>query len=59
MLLDIPNDLLPYVRMSKKNGLVRSEDMPEALMPLFEKTRAAIQQADEEWKKELLAPNGE
>ena len=39
MLLDIPNELLPYVRMSKAHGLVHFENMPDELMPLFEQTR--------------------
>ncbi len=39
MLFDIPNELIPYVRISKKQGLVCSEDLPEELMPVFEKAK--------------------
>ena len=56
MLFDVPNELLPYVRMSKKNGLIHSEDMPESLLPLFEKAKADILRATEDWKNELLMP---
>lgn len=56
MLFDIPNKLIPYVRMSKKQGLIHSDDMPESLLPLFEKTKANILRAKEEWKKDLLSP---
>ena len=35
MLIDMPNELIPYVWFSKKNGLVCAEDMPESLRPLY------------------------
>ena len=59
MLFDVPNELLPYVRMSPKEGLVHAPDMPESLLPLFEKTRKEMRKAREAWKKELLTPPGE
>ena len=39
MLFDIPNELIPYVRISKKQGLVCSEELPEELIPVFEKAK--------------------
>lgn len=42
MLIDIPEELIPYVRMSQKHGLVCSENMPEELQPLFETTKASV-----------------
>jgi hypothetical protein len=60
MLMDIPNELLPYVRMSKKQGLVCSDDMPSELIPLFEKTKKVIDGQASDRKKQLqaLKPNG-
>lgn len=42
MQITIPKELMRYVRMSKKEGLVHSPDMPESLAPLFEKTKKLI-----------------
>lgn len=39
MLFDIPNELIPYARISKKQGLVCSDDLPEELAPVFEKAK--------------------
>ena len=39
MLFDIQNELIPYVRISKKQGLVCSDDLPEGLVPAFEKAK--------------------
>ena len=39
MMLRITQELQKYVHMSKKDGLVHSDDMPEELMALFEQTK--------------------
>ena len=59
MLMDIPNELLPYVRMSKKQGLVHSDEMPNELIPLFEKTKKVMDEQASNRKKQLeaLKPN--
>ena len=55
MLMDIPSELLPYVRMSKKQGLVCSDDMPGELIPLFEKTKKVMDEQASDRKKQLQA----
>ena len=59
MLMNIPSELLPYVRMSKKQGLVCSDDMPNELIPLFEKTKKVVDEQASARKKQLesLKPN--
>ena len=59
MLMDIPNELLPYVRMSKKQGLVHSDEIPNELIPLFEKTKKVMDEQASNRKKQLeaLKPN--
>ena len=57
MQISIPKELIEYVRMSKKEGLIHRPDMPNELLPLFEKTKALIssKQADEQaYLKSLL-----
>ena len=39
MMLRIPQELQKYVRMSNKEGLIHSDDMPEELLSLFEETK--------------------
>ncbi len=39
MLFDIPNELIPYVRISKKHGLVCSDELPKELIPAFKKAK--------------------
>ena len=53
MMLRIPQELQKYVRMSKKEGLVRSNDMPEELMLLFEQTKRNVIKAEQNRKNEL------
>ena len=55
MMLRIPQELQKYVRMSKKEGLVHSDDMPEELMPLFEETKRNVIKAEQDRKNELEA----
>lgn len=54
MLLRIPQELQKYVRMSKKDGLIRSDNMPDELKPLFEETRKSIISAEQERRNGLL-----
>lgn len=57
MQISIPKELIEYVRMSKKEGLIHRPDMPNELLPVFEKTKALIlsMQADEQvYLKSLL-----
>lgn len=57
MQISIPKELIKYVRMSKKEGLIHRPDMPNELLPVFEKTKALIlsKQADEQaYLKSLL-----
>ena len=42
MQISIPKELMQYVRMSKKDGLIHRPDMPAELLPLFEKTKTLI-----------------
>lgn len=42
MQIKIPRELLKYVRMSK-GKLIHSEDMPDELKPLFEKTEKQVE----------------
>lgn len=48
MLFDIPNELIPYVRISKKSGLVCSEDMPESLIPLYQQAKKEYEAREHE-----------
>lgn len=53
MMLRIPQELQKYVRMSKKDGLVHSDDMPAELMPLFEEAKKNVIKAEQDRRKEL------
>ena len=53
MMLRIPQELQKYVRMSKKDGLVHSDDMPAELMPLFEEVKKNVIKAEQDRRKEL------
>lgn len=53
MMMDLPNELIPYVRMSKKNGLVHSDDMPESLGALFEETKRKMEESIAERNSKL------
>ncbi len=55
MMLRIPQELQKYVRMSKKDGLVHSDDMPLELMPLFEETKKIVIKAEQDRRSELEA----
>lgn len=61
MLFDIPNELIPYVRISKKQGLIKSDEMPNDLLPLFEKTKEQYKLQEEDrinnLKKMLVDPS--
>lgn len=39
MQISIPKELMQYVRMSKKDGLVHRPDMPAELLPLLKRLR--------------------
>ncbi len=57
MQISIPKELMQYVRMSKKDGLIHRPDMPVELLPLFEKTKALIlekQNEQQDYLKSLL-----
>lgn len=57
MQISIPKELMQYVRMSKKDGLIHRPDMPDELLPLFEKTKAMIlekQNEQQDYLKSLL-----
>lgn len=41
-MLKIPKELQPYVRISKIKGLIHSDNMPEDLLEIFEKTRKEV-----------------
>lgn len=53
MMLRIPQELRKYVRMSKKEGLIHSDDMPEELLSLFEETKRNAAKAEHDHKYEL------
>lgn len=53
MMLRIPQELQQYVRMSKKEGLVFSDDMPEELMALFLETKKSVIKAKQQRRMEL------
>lgn len=53
MQIQIPKELMQYVRMSKKDGLVHHPAMPKELQPLFEKTKTAVLQTRNEREEEL------
>lgn len=53
MTIDIPVELQPYVRMSAKQGLVARSNMPPELMPLFEKARQSVLDAQAAQKRRL------
>lgn len=53
MMLRIPQTLQKYVRMSKKDGLVHSDDMPTELMPLFEEVKKNVIKAEQDRRQEL------
>ncbi len=55
MMLRIPQELQKYVRMSNKDGLVHSDDMPLELMPLFEETKKIVIKAEQDRRSELEA----
>ena len=42
MQISIPKELMQYVRMSKKDGLIHRPDMPAELLPLFEVTQPTL-----------------
>ena len=53
MMLRIPQELQKYVRMSNKEGLIHSDDMPEELLSLFEETKQNVVKAEQEHKNEI------
>lgn len=53
MMLRIPQELQKYVRMSKKDGLVHSDDMPAELMPLFKEAKKNVIKAEQDRRNEL------
>ena len=53
MLIIIPEELQPYVRISPKSGLVHSDDLPDDLLPLFNKTKLLVKATQEQRQKEL------
>ena len=55
MLINIPTELCPYVRMDRKKGLVHSSDMPKELLPLFRKTKKDVLAQQKKRMKELRA----
>ena len=46
MLFDIPNELIPYVRISKKQGLICSDELPEELIPIFENAKKEYEERE-------------
>lgn len=55
MMLKIPQELQKYVRMSKKEGLIHSDNMPAELIPLFEETKETVLKAEKKRRSELEA----
>ncbi len=53
MMLRIPQELQQYVRMSKNEGLVYSDDMPVELMTLFEETKKNVIRVKQKRRNEL------
>lgn len=53
MQINIPLELIEYVRMSKKDGLVHNPDMPKNLIPVFEETRTLILKLQKKREKEI------
>ena len=53
MMLKIPQELQKYVRMSKKEGLIHSDDMPAELIPLFEETKETVMKTEKKRRSEL------
>ena len=53
MMFNIPNPLIPYVRISKKQGLICSPDIPDDLMPLFEKAKHDYEVVEQKRLSEL------
>lgn len=53
MTIDIPVELQPYVRMSVKQGLVARSNLPPELLPLFEKVRQSVLDAQTARKHQL------
>lgn len=53
MMLRIPQELQQYVRMSKNEGLVHSDDMPVELMTLFEETKKNVIRVKQKRRNEL------
>lgn len=53
MQISIPEELLPYVRMSKNEGFIHHPSMPEELLPLFEETKRMISKRQKEQTDEL------
>jgi hypothetical protein len=55
MQIMIPTELCQYVRMSQKEGLIHSPDMPKELFPLFEKIRKEVIMLKQQRMEELQA----
>ena len=53
MIITIPEELQPFVRMSKKEGLVAYPEMPEELNALFEETKKWVLELNAKRKAEL------
>ncbi len=53
MLHKIPVELQPYVRMSKKEGLIHSDKMPEELQELFVLTKKSLEESMDLHRTEL------
>ena len=55
MQIVIPAELCQYVRMSQKEGLIHSPDMPKELLSLFEKTKKDVIAQSQQRMEELRA----
>lgn len=53
MQINIPEELMEYVRMAPNEGLVHESNMPDELLPLFEKTKSKIIRIQDEQRKRL------
>ena len=55
MMISIPDELVPYVRMSQKHGLVCADNLPDDLRELFEKTKSDVIKKKQERLNQLEA----
>lgn len=54
MQIKIPEVLLKYLRMSP-SGLVHNSEMPDELLPIFEKTKEKIKKIQESEKQKYIS----